>query len=322
MTGQRGFAHIQEAPIDWQGGTAQLITVTDVTENYEAVLKLAKASQLETLAELSTAVAHEINQPLTIIALAARNARSALTGGAFDAASMDRKLERIVRQVDRVKSITDQMRLFGRGGVDAPVPFDQVASVSSACRFVHEQYTLADIRLDLTDVPDRQCRVVGHQIQLEQVILNLLTIARDAFAGTKRPADAHDRPVVRISIGGRDERNWTVVVRDKGGIEESVIERVFEPFFSTNSVGQGTGLGLSVVYGNVLDTRGSHLRPQRERRCPLRNRSAAGQGTPSGACIEVRLLPGIVPESASLADFVGNGSVFSMFSAGIVVIGI
>lgn len=256
-TGGRGFAHVQEASIDWQGGTAQLITVTDVTENHEAQLKLAKASQLATLGELSTAVAHEINQPLTIIALAARNARSALNGGAFDAASMDRKLERIVRQVDRAKSITDHMRLFGRGGVDAPKPFDLVESVRSACRFVREQYTLADIRLDLTDVPDRPCQVVGHQIQLEQVILNLLTNARDAFAERRRAAGAHDRPVVRISIGGRDERTWTVAVSDNaGGIEKSVIERIFEPFFSTKPVGQGTGLGLSVAYGIVRDMGG------------------------------------------------------------------
>lgn len=255
--GRRGYAQVQETSIDWKEGQAHLFAVTDVTENHEAQRKLAKASQLATLGELSTAVAHEINQPLTVIALAAKNARSALNGGAFDAVSMDRKLERIVRQVDRAKSITDHMRLFGRGGVDAPVPFDLVESVRSACRFVREQYTLADIRLDLTDVPDRPCRVVGHQIQLEQVILNLLTNARDAFAERRREAGAHDRPVVRISIGGRDERTWTVAVWDNaGGIEESVIERVFEPFFSTKPVGQGTGLGLSVAYGIVRDMGG------------------------------------------------------------------
>ncbi len=256
--GRRGFAQVQEISIDWKEGGASLFAVTDVTENHEAQLKLAKASQLATLGELSTAVAHEINQPLAVIALAARNARSALTGGSFEIPSLARKLERIVRQVDRAKSITDHMCLFGRGSVDDPVPFGLSESVRSACRFVREQYVLADIRLDLADVPDTPCRVVGHQIQLEQVILNLLTNARDAFAGTKRRAGSRNRPVVRISIGNRDDRTWTIAVKDNaGGIGESVIERVFEPFFSTKPVGQGTGLGLSVAYGIVRDMGGA-----------------------------------------------------------------
>ena len=231
--------------------------MTDVTENQEAQLNLARASQLATLGELSTAVAHEINQPLTIIALAAKNARTALAGKTFDTASLARKLERIVSQVDRAKSITDHMRLFGRGGVDDALPFDLVECVRSACRFVREQYALADIRLDLMDVPAQPCPVVGHQIQLEQVILNLLTNARDAFAGTKRREEVWDRPIVRIAIGSRDEGSWTVAVKDNaGGIEESVIDRVFEPFFSTKPVGKGTGLGLSVAYGIVRDMGG------------------------------------------------------------------
>ncbi len=180
-----------------------------------------------------------------------------MTGGSFEIPSLARKLERIVRQVDRAKSITDHMRLFGRGNVDDPVPFGLTESVRSACRFVREQYVLADIRLDLADVPDTPCRVVGHQIQFEQVLLNLLTNARDAFAGKKREAGVQGGPVVRISIGEKGDRSWTVAVKDNaGGIDESVIERVFEPFFSTKPVGQGTGLGLSVAYGIVRDMGG------------------------------------------------------------------
>lgn len=255
--GRRGFAQVQKTSIGWRDGQAHLFTVTDVTENHEAQLKLAKASQLATLGELSTAVSHEINQPLTVIALAAKNARSALLSEAFETASLARKLERIERQVDRAKSITDHMRLFGRGGVDAPVLFDLLACVRSACRFVREQYTLAGIRLDLADIPDRLCQVVGHQIQLEQVLLNLLINARDAFAGKKREGGAQDGPVVRISIEEKGDRSWTVAVKDNaGGIGESIIERVFEPFFSTKPVGQGTGLGLSVAYGIVRDMGG------------------------------------------------------------------
>lgn len=255
--GRRGFAQVQETSIDWKEAQAHLFAVTDVTENHEAQRKLAKASQLATLGELPTAVAHEINQPLTVIALAAKNARSALRSGSFETASLVRKLERIESQVDRAKSITDHMRLFGRGGVDAAAPFDLVACVRSACRFVREQYALGGIRLDLADVPSRPCQVVGHQIQLEQVLLNLLTDARDAFAGKKREAGVQGGPVVRISIGEKGDRSWTVAVKDNaGGIDESVIERVFEPFFSTKPVGRGTGLGLSVAYGIVRDMGG------------------------------------------------------------------
>jgi C4-dicarboxylate-specific signal transduction histidine kinase len=111
------------------------------------------------------------------------------------------------------------------------------------------------LRLDgiqvITELAEDCPSVLGHSIQMEQVILNLLTNARDAIAGR----DGESKITLRVFRG---DKGVHITSEDTGGgIPEDALQRVFEPFFTTKEMGKGTGLGLSVGYGIIRDMKGT-----------------------------------------------------------------
>ena len=121
---------------------------------------------------------------------------------------------------------------------------------------IGQQLRLSDIAVE--PILPKRCReVVGHAVQLEQVLLNLITNARHAIEANRRtPRDRR-----KISLVVEDEVQGdkvTLTVKDTGGgIPEAAMSRIFEPFFTTKEIGEGTGLGLSVSYGIITDMGGT-----------------------------------------------------------------
>jgi len=223
----------------------------DITEWKKAEVQLIQSSKLATLGEMATGVAHELNQPLNVIRMAADNAAARIGDGELDADYLRAKLERIGAQTERAAAIIDHMRMFGRKSMDNMTPFDPRETVDGAINMVGQQLRLSDIEVVL-DLPETCRRVNGHAVQMEQVLLNLLANARDAIAangGTER------KITVAIDDGAAD--SVVVSVQDTGGgIARDALDRVFEPFYTTKEVGKGTGLGLSVSYGIIRDMGG------------------------------------------------------------------
>ena len=127
-----------------------------------------------------------------------------------------------------------------------------------ALSLMGEQLRLKEIRV-VTRIPERCRKVSGHDVRFEQVVLNLLTNARDAIelgGGDKDGAT----PERRIDLEVSDDPSADTLrirVRDTGsGIPEAVMGRIFEPFFTTKEVGNGSGLGLSISYGIVTEMGG------------------------------------------------------------------
>jgi C4-dicarboxylate-specific signal transduction histidine kinase len=107
-----------------------------------------------------------------------------------------------------------------------------------------------------TDIPEKLPSVIGAAVPLEQVLMNLISNACDAYASQAEQAPPESRD---IGVTIREERGWIVIeVQDRaGGIPEEALPRIFEPFFTTKPVGKGTGLGLSISYGIIKDMGGS-----------------------------------------------------------------
>jgi C4-dicarboxylate-specific signal transduction histidine kinase len=226
-----------------------------VTEERVVNQQLVQAAKLATLGEMATGIAHELNQPLSVIRLAAEGLVERIDDGDRDIGMIRDKLDRIGRQTARAAAIIDHMRIFGRKAEGPTVAFDPRRAVEDALGIVGERLRLRgiDVRLDL----GADCAAVrGHPILLEQVVLNLLTNAFDALELREDAAGTASIEVrVRGESGGREVR---IDIRDNGGgVSEAVIRRVFEPFVTTKPVGKGTGLGLSVSYGIVTDMGGS-----------------------------------------------------------------
>jgi len=235
-------------------GSNTILTLTDTSEEYQRQMQLEQSTKLATLGEMAAGIAHELNQPLNAIKLTALNLLR-IHGASKDkaVAQMPAKLEQIAAQVDRAATITDHMRQSARqaGEEEAVAILSEV--VANSYLLVESGFRLEGIefRAELAaDLP--VCRI--HPVRLEQVLLNLLTNARDAFV--ERDV-AKDGRWIRVATVTTDENSVTLEVEDSaGGIPTEVIDRVFDPFYTTKDVGKGTGLGLSISYGILNDAGG------------------------------------------------------------------
>ncbi len=230
--------------------------VQDITEQRKTQAQLNQASKLATLGEMATAMAHELNQPLSVIRMAADSTIEWIEEGAADTEYLSVKLGRISAQTERAARIIDHMRMFGRKADEKPEALDLRNVVTDTMSLIGQQLRLRSIEVE-TILPERCRKVVGHAIQLEQVLLNLITNARHAIEATGR-APGGPRKISLIVEDAGQEDKVTLTVKDTGGgIPEAAMSRIFEPFFTTKEVGEGTGLGLSVSYGIISDMDGT-----------------------------------------------------------------
>ena len=211
--------------------------------------QLVQAGKLATLGELTTGVAHELNNPLNNIGLFMGNALDLIGLGVTDREHIARELQNAMRQVRKATEIISHLRTFGRV---APVSRELVSMnqvIGRALSLMQEQLRLREIEVEL-DVSSQGAVVMGNPIQLEQVLINLLTNARDALAESPRK-------IIHISCEVRDGV-VDLAFSDTGpGIPEGLERRIFDPFFTTKEVGQGTGLGLSITYGIIKEHGGT-----------------------------------------------------------------
>jgi PAS domain S-box-containing protein len=224
--------------------------IRNINERKQAAAKLIQSSKLATLGEMATSVAHELNQPLNVIRMAAANSRRKLSDGIADPEYLNNKLQRIEEQTARAAVIIEHMRMFGREATEPPEPIDPRNAVMNALDFIGEQLRLAGIEI-VTELSEDCGRVLGHTIQMEQVILNLLTNARDAINESEK------EPKITLRVFEVDNVVHITTQDTGGGISDDDLHRIFEPFYTTKKMGQGTGLGLSVSYGIVRDMKGT-----------------------------------------------------------------
>ncbi len=211
--------------------------------------QLVQAGKLATLGELTTGVAHELNNPLNNIGLFVGNAIDLLEFGKGDKERILAELHQAMQQVRKAGEIISHLRTFGRAATFSREPVAIKPVIERALALMREQLRLRQIEV-LLDLGPEDPIVIGNAIQLEQVFINLLTNARDALADAPRK-------VISITASLRDDV-LTLVIRDTGaGIPTGLEKRIFDPFFTTKEVGTGTGLGLSITYGIIQEHRGT-----------------------------------------------------------------
>ncbi len=213
--------------------------------------QLVQAGKLATLGELTTGVAHELNNPLNNIGLFIGNAIDLIELGMADtdSARILQELHSAMQQVWKATEIISHLRTFGRAAPVSHEPVEITRVIRQAISLMQEQLRLRQIEVQL-DFPENGITVIGNAIQLEQVFINLLTNARDAMI---------DVPYKVITIVCAAEADSVdICFCDTGtGIPEGLEQRIFDPFFTTKEVGAGTGLGLSITYGIIKEHQGT-----------------------------------------------------------------
>ena len=211
--------------------------------------QLVQAGKLATLGELTTGVAHELNNPLNNIGLFVGNAVDLIELAVAEKGQIVRELRHAMQQVGKATEIISHLRTFGRAAPVSREPISLRQVIERALSLMGEQLRLRQIEVTV-DLGPQELVVIGNAIQLEQVFINLLTNARDAVVDAPRRA-------ICIS-GGVGAGAAVITFADTGtGIPPGLEQRIFDPFFTTKEVGKGTGLGLSITYGIIKEHGGT-----------------------------------------------------------------
>ena len=255
------------APIRYRGvahalGMARDITAKKLAEAERAQLEvqLRQAHKMEAIGHLTGGIAHDFNNILTGILGYARLAAER------PAAAGDPKLARALEEVElacsRARELIQQMLIFSRGRRGAPRVIALAPLVRQSIRLLRSSFpSTLEIAAELSaDAP----AALLDPVQADQVLMNLCINARDAMLGqgtvriSLRPVTLLD--AVCASCRARVAGNFVqLAVADGGpGIRPDIMDRMFEPFFSTKDLGQGTGMGLSIVHGIVHES-GGHI---------------------------------------------------------------
>lgn len=231
----------------------------DITEQRQAEQEklalesqLQQAQKLESIGTLASGVAHEINNPLTGIINYAQ-----LIHDRMENATLRDYAQGIIDEGNRVASIVKSLLSFSRQEKERHSPANMADIVNATVSLIRAVLHRDQIELTMDippDLPLLKCRTQ----QIQQVLLNLLTNARDAL--NDRYPQPHPDKTLHISVEliERKDGSWLrTIVEDHGsGISADIIDRIFDPFFSTKPREKGTGLGLSVSYGLVRDHHG------------------------------------------------------------------
>lgn len=207
----------------------------------KAQADLVQAGKLSALGQMSAGISHELNQPLMAIQQFADNGAAFLDKNRVDVAAQN--LNRISAMAKRMARIIKNLRAFARNESEPVTRVDLTAVVEQALELSEARLRQEGVLLDYTPPPEPVV-VMGGDVRLGQVLVNLISNAVDAMAGRQ------DKQIM-IALH-RDQGKVYLDVADTGpGIREP--EKIFDPFYSTKEVGaeDGMGLGLSISYGLV-----------------------------------------------------------------------
>jgi histidine kinase len=252
------FVNIRISPAEYPGKKVLLVTTSDITKRLEAEQQLIQASKMATLGEMATGIAHELNQPLSVIKTASSFFIKKINKQeAIEDVILFKMLNKIDSNVDRAAKIINHMRQFARKSDMDLVKVQINEILENAFEIFSQQLKLRGI--DVIWQKDKKLpRIKADPSRLEQVFINLLINARDAIEERWGPQET-DGADKKIILKTRCEGPAVVCeVCDTGkGVPQAMANKIFEPFFTTKEVGKGTGLGLSISYGIVKDCGGT-----------------------------------------------------------------
>jgi len=261
---------VQETKLPGFGGD-YLLTISPVKEADGQVLKILlvareltmdekrrvdtmRTAQLASLGELAAGVAHEVNNPINGII---NFAQLLLDDGGLNY-TQEELLERIVNEGERVATIIRKLLSFARDSYDESDVIDLQMVVAESLALVQHQLKKESIIVK-KEFHAKSSMIKGNFRQLQQVFLNFLSNSK--YALNERFPKQHKNKRIDFSCREfkRDGNKWVaMVVKDYGtGIPQGILDRLFDPFFSTKPTGKGTGLGLSISYSIVKNHGGT-----------------------------------------------------------------
>jgi C4-dicarboxylate-specific signal transduction histidine kinase len=232
----------------------------------ELAARLKHSARLASVGKLASSAAHEINQPLNVIRMAAFNLRRAIQKGTLDAESALQKLERIDTQIARAARLVGGMKAFSPTGADTPTNINPTEALATALELMAKRFTGADIELiysadETTDNSTQDSSegtseeanktIEASPSAFQELIVNLLDNAIEAYgeAPQRNPLleDEGLPPRWIKVVETAQARELIITIEDAaGGVTPKIAHQAFQPFITTAEDGSHAGLGLTV----------------------------------------------------------------------------
>lgn len=244
---------------DMQGLITHFIsTGHDITDRVKAEelerqhkAELAHVGRLSILGEMTSGLAHELNQPLCAITTYAQTCLRIIQSGNCKPDDVRYGLEQVVKQAELGGEIFRRLRNFARKGDLRQQSIDLGEVILEVASFVRADMQQNQVQLHM-EVPRHLPSVMADPIQIEQVLLNLVRNSMDAVSGMDE-----ERRQITIKAVRHERHSVKVCISDRGcGCPQEVADRLFEPFFTTKATGLGIGLGISQ---SIIDAHGGRL---------------------------------------------------------------
>ncbi|WP_157833134.1 sensor histidine kinase [Oceanospirillum maris] len=209
---------------------------------------LIQNSKLAALGQMSAGITHELNQPLSAIQTFARNGEKLLDRERYSAAQ--ESFSRIYGLTTRMGEIINHLKTFARKSEKRREPVDLVECIQSALQLVEHMSQRDQVHIELLG-SQQAVFVLGDPVRLEQVFVNLLSNGVQALVSSEQA-----NKVIQIKLS-QSKSLVVISIHDNGpGFDDQILESIFDPFFTTKELGEGMGLGLSIVYGILMEHNG------------------------------------------------------------------
>ncbi len=260
MIGHKGgtlWVSMNSVPVPWEEKDATLCMIRDVTRQKELENQVLHSRKMEAIGTLAGGIAHDFNNILFAIL-----GNAQLLGMKLEAKGVvTDELKQIVHASNRAADLVKQILVFSRRNEPDLHPLQLAPVVKETVKLLRSSLPASiEIRQNISC----PAKVLSDPTQIHQVVMNLCTNAFHAMEGGEGVLRID---VLVVSIGVDDKgaphglkpgRYARLSVTDTGhGIDPAILERIFEPYFTTKEMGKGTGLGLSVVHGIVTNLGGA-----------------------------------------------------------------
>jgi PAS domain S-box-containing protein len=202
--------------------------------------KTINSSRMATLGEMTSGIAHEINNPLMIIIAHADNLREKIGGGnPIDQMDAIRRIDKIINTSFRIEKIVKGLKAFARDGAQDPFQSTLISTlINESLELCTEKLKNHQINL-IVDHIDPALEVDCRPAQISQILLNLIGNSKDAIQNL-------DERWIRLQVKDMGDVVRFALIDSGSGIPHEIFTKITEPFFTTKEVGKGTGLGLSI----------------------------------------------------------------------------
>lgn len=256
LPGLGGEYRLSVVPVEQgpKGKELILLIARKLTQDEVRKVESIRTAQLAAIGELAAGVAHEVNNPINGII----NFAQLLYDDSPEDSEQAMILRRIVQEGERIATITYNLLSFARENENELTLVDINEVVADSISLVEHQLKNDGI-LITTDLLSPSIPIIGNHMQLMQVVLNLISNSRFAL-NERYPDPSPDKKMhfssTAVAIDGR--KYCRLIVRDHGtGIPQGILDKLFDPFFTSKPASKGTGLGLSISYGIVKNHNGT-----------------------------------------------------------------